>query len=315
MDKPLVTIRCITYNHEPYIRQCLEGFVMQKTNFRFEAIVHDDASTDGTVAIIREYAEKYPNIIKPIYETENQYSKRNGSLTKIMNEHTHGKYVAMCEGDDYWIDPLKLQKQVDYLEAHQNCRYVFTARYVNNEVHGTKVEQRYKKRVYKTYDILLGFNPGIQNVMFYTADTEEYLKYKGINGDRLFPYIASLKGEIHYINDITSVYRVTGKGVSTSIEKNKWFEHASKDFYMFHYYLKFPSKKAYLKGLTKYIVPFVKKKGYTHILNQLYLSYIIIKKNNPNFNILDMYMLIIYIIKNKISKILWGSDIISKKIQ
>ena len=114
----IVTIRCLVYNHEPFLRQCLDGFVMQQTNFRFEAIVHDDASTDGSAAIIREYAAKYPDIIKPIYETENQYSKRDGSLRRIMNAHTHGKYVAMCEGDDYWTDPLKLQKQVDFLESH-----------------------------------------------------------------------------------------------------------------------------------------------------------------------------------------------------
>ena len=87
---PLVTIRCATYNHEPYIRQCLDGFVIQKTDFSFEVIVHDDASTDGTAKIIREYAEKYPDIIKPIFETENQYSKRDGSVGRIMDEHTHG---------------------------------------------------------------------------------------------------------------------------------------------------------------------------------------------------------------------------------
>lgn len=115
----MVSIMCITYNHEPYIRQCLEGFVMQKTNFRFEAIVHDDASTDGTAAIIREYAEKYPDIIKPIYETENQYSKHDGSLRRIMDEACKGKYIALCEGDDYWTDPQKLQIQVDFMENHQ----------------------------------------------------------------------------------------------------------------------------------------------------------------------------------------------------
>ena len=109
----MVTIRCTVFNHEHYLRECLDGFVMQKTNFRFEAIVHDDASTDGSAAIIKEYAEKYPDIIKPIYETENQYSKHDGTLGRIMREHTHGKYVAFCEGDDYWTDPLKLQKQVD----------------------------------------------------------------------------------------------------------------------------------------------------------------------------------------------------------
>lgn len=130
----MVTIRCLAYNHEPYIRQCLEGFVMQKTNFRFEAIVHDDASTDGTAAIIREYAEKYPDIIKPIFETENQYSKRDGSLRRIMDAHTHGKYVATCEGDDYWIDPLKLQKQVDFLEKHPECVYSCHRYYIYNEL-------------------------------------------------------------------------------------------------------------------------------------------------------------------------------------
>ena len=119
----MVTIECITYNHESYIRQCLDGFVMQKTDFRFEAIVHDDASTDGTAAIIRDYAEKYPDIIKPICETENQYSKGGFALIgKIMREkYEYGKYVAECEGDDYWTDPLKLQKQVGYMESHAEC--------------------------------------------------------------------------------------------------------------------------------------------------------------------------------------------------
>lgn len=121
----MVTIRCTVFNHERYLRECLEGFVMQKTNFRFEAIVHDDASTDGSAAIIKEYAEKYPEIIKPIYETENQYSKHDGSLGRIMREHTHGKYVAFCEGDDYWTDPLKLQKQVDALENNPECKICF----------------------------------------------------------------------------------------------------------------------------------------------------------------------------------------------
>ena len=121
MPTPLVAIRCITYNHEPYIRDALNGFVMQKTNFPFVAIVHDDASTDGTAEIIREYAAKYPNIIKPIFETENQYSKHDGSISRIMaeaQERSGAKYIAMCEGDDYWTDPNKLQKQVDFLESH-----------------------------------------------------------------------------------------------------------------------------------------------------------------------------------------------------
>lgn len=128
MSNMVVAIDCMTYNHELYIRDCLEGFVMQKTNFKFVAIVHDDASTDGTATIIKEYAEKYPDIIKPILETENQYSKKDGSIQRIMSDAinaTGSKYVAMCEGDDYWIDPYKLQKQVDFMEANPDCSVTF----------------------------------------------------------------------------------------------------------------------------------------------------------------------------------------------
>ncbi len=124
-ELPLVTVRCITCNHVYFIKQCLDGIVMQQTNFRFEALIHDDASTDGTADIIREYANKYPDIIIPIIQVENQYSKRNGVITKVLNENTRGKYTALCEGDDFWTDPLKLQKQVDFLESHPEYSICF----------------------------------------------------------------------------------------------------------------------------------------------------------------------------------------------
>ena len=126
-DKPLVAIHCLVYNHEPYLRDCFEGFVMQQTNFPFIALVHDDASTDGSAAIIHEYEKKYPHIFKAIYEIENQYSKHDGSLDKIMHIATDAvgaKYVAMCEGDDYWIDSHKLQRQVDLLESNKTLMAV-----------------------------------------------------------------------------------------------------------------------------------------------------------------------------------------------
>ena len=113
-----VSVVCNAYNQETYIRDALEGFVMQKTNFKFEVLVHDDASTDKTADIIREYEAKYPDLIKPIYQTENQYSKGTGEVTKLQYERIKGKYIAICEGDDYWTDPMKLQKQYDALEAH-----------------------------------------------------------------------------------------------------------------------------------------------------------------------------------------------------
>ena len=117
-DTKLVSIKCMAYNHERYITDALDSFLMQKTDFPFEVVIHDDASTDDTANIIVEYQKRYPNIVKPIYEKENQYSKGNGIINRIMDSQIRGKYVAMCEGDDYWIDEYKLQKQFNAMEKH-----------------------------------------------------------------------------------------------------------------------------------------------------------------------------------------------------
>ena len=116
---PLVSILCLAYNHEAYIRQTLESFVMQQTDFPFEVIVHDDASTDGTAAVIREFEARYPDIIRPVYQTENQYSKPDTPIMKtFVYPKARGRYFAICDGDDQFTDPLKLQRQTDFLEAH-----------------------------------------------------------------------------------------------------------------------------------------------------------------------------------------------------
>jgi len=121
--EPLLSIVCLAYNHAAFIRETLEGFLRQETDFPFEVIVHDDASTDTTAAIISEYAARFPSVIKPIYQHENQYRKGVPFSTRLFAQ-ARGKYIAYCEGDDYWIDPRKLQIQVDFLEHHRD--YVMT---------------------------------------------------------------------------------------------------------------------------------------------------------------------------------------------
>ncbi len=116
-DKIMVSISCLVYNHEKYIRQCLDGMLMQKTDFKYEILIHDDASTDGSADIIREYENKYPDIVKPIYQRENQFSKGVSVTWKYQYPRAKGKYIALCEGDDFWTDPNKLQKQFDLLEG------------------------------------------------------------------------------------------------------------------------------------------------------------------------------------------------------
>lgn len=223
---PLVTIQCLIYNHEPYIRQCLEGFVMQKTNFRFEAVVHDDASTDGTANIIREYAEKYPDIIKPIYETENQYSKHDGSLSRIMDEHTHGKYIAFCEGDDYWTDPLKLQKQVDFLESHPEYSMCFhrAANLLYIPVVGMPHNFNIEDRDYTAEEITVEWTVPTCSIVARRECLDYPIKHreKLVCGDIPFILSCTAMGKIRGGNDFMSVYRVHSTGVvnNPNVKKN-----------------------------------------------------------------------------------------------
>ena len=213
----VVSIRCLTYNHAPYIRQCLDGFVKQKTNFRFEAIVHDDASTDGTQDIIREYAEKYPDIIKPIYETENQYSKRDGSLRRVIDSAMSptSKYIAICEGDDYWTDPQKLQKQVDFLEGHSD--YTMTCHRVKcfSESDQKFIREDYcyeKSQDIRVKDIIYrtGLFIPTCSIIYRKEVKDNYPDYctKCLVGDYPLQIMCAMKGKTYYFNDLMGVYRV-----------------------------------------------------------------------------------------------------------
>ena len=211
----IVSIKCLVYNHEPYLRQCLDGFIMQKTNFKFEAIVHDDASKDGSAAIIKEYADKYPDIIKPIFETENQYSKHDGSLRKIMDAHIRGKYIAYCEGDDYWIDPNKLQKQVDFLETHPEYTMCFhnAIEYYENSDQHEKLFSNIKNRSYSGGEIYNKWIvPTASTVFAYKVIKskiyEKVSSMPGIKyGDTPLFLCAAEEGLIYGMKDIMSVYR------------------------------------------------------------------------------------------------------------
>lgn len=220
----MVSIRCLTYNHEKYIRDTLEGFVMQQTNFRFEAIVHDDASTDGTAAIIREYAEKYPEIIKPIYEKENLYSKHDGSLRRVMNAACRGKYVAFCEGDDFWTDPLKLQKQVDFLESHPDysmCSHRCDI-YLQNK--GVLKEDGFNKDCTYELETLISGHWLFQTLsVMYRQQLLSYNEVKEfkICWDAVKFWILLKKGPGYYISNRMGVYRIHGNGVWSGIDADK----------------------------------------------------------------------------------------------
>lgn len=229
--KPLVAIHCLVYNHEPYLRDCFEGFVMQQTNFPFVAIVHDDASTDGSAVIIREYEEKYPHIFKPIYEVENQYTK--GTLATIMDaaiDATGAKYIAMCEGDDYWTDPLKLQKQLDFLEANPiygTCCHRFSELPIDciglREDHfGDVIENDCNGlQLNKNNYLEVGKLPQILTTM-YRHHVLKKSKFGQINVrskyDQSMFYALVQVAPIWIMNDNMGVYRRHSGGIATSIQ-------------------------------------------------------------------------------------------------
>ena len=131
--QPLVSICCTAYNHEKYIAQALDSFLSQKCDFPFEILVHDDVSTDRTADIIREYAAKYPGVIKPLFQTENQYSKGVPINETFNFPRAQGKYIALCECDDFWCDDTKLARQIAHMESDPECTFSFTNGYVHDE--------------------------------------------------------------------------------------------------------------------------------------------------------------------------------------
>jgi glycosyltransferase involved in cell wall biosynthesis len=224
----VLSICCLTYNHEPYIKQCLDGFLKQKTNFKFEVLIHDDASTDKTVDVIRDYERVYPNIIKPIYQSENQYSKGVKPTFEFNFPRAKGKYIALCEGDDYWTDPLKLQKQVDVLEENEDCvachhwhEYLFDRE--NEEAFlqpAPTVGEGYLPQ--KTASVREIFDNRLRvktrTVLYRNIINKDFLPawYNSVAfGDVPLSMLMGRFGKFYFIDEVMAVYRITDKGIST----------------------------------------------------------------------------------------------------
>lgn len=221
-DELFVCIQCMTYNHKPYIRQALEGFVMQKTTFPYVAVVVDDFSNDGTADIVWEFAEKFPDIIKGICLTENYFSQ--GKLKRPLMEPwiSQARYIALCEGDDCWTDPYKLQKQVDYLETHDDCvlcchnawQDFGTSRrfFVNGDVreHDISLKELLHKWRIPTASVVFR-NSALEKVPF----NKRYL-----NGDYSLEIRLKSQGELHYLPDVMSVYNMHSDSLSAGMGRN-----------------------------------------------------------------------------------------------
>lgn len=215
MDEIMVSIVCITYNHEKYIRDAIEGFLNQKVNFRYEILIHDDVSSDSTAEIIKKYEKQYPGIICGLYETNNQYSKIGVLLLKDIYKKCRGKYIAICEGDDYWIDCNKLQLQVDYMENHEDCTLLMHDGIKIDCKEGTvKAMCPYdSEQDLSAKDLILQRQIPTASFMCRRCirNIDDFF-YKSGMGDYPAQLYCLTKGRVHYFNRIMSAYRHMHEG-------------------------------------------------------------------------------------------------------
>lgn len=237
-DEIMVSIVCNAYNHEKYITQALNSFLMQKTNFPFEVLIHDDASTDGTADIIRDYVAKFPEIIKPIYQTQNQYSQKISVTRTYQYSRAQGKYIALCEGDDYWTDPCKLQKQVDAMEAHPEvdiCAH--RTAYIREGKVTALVPKQKSSTIFPPEQVIAGGGAFVatSSLMFrrnMLNGENDYTQFWGL--DYILQISGSLRGGMLYLKDCMSVYRQMSEGswtarTKSNIEKRKAHSARIKD--------------------------------------------------------------------------------------
>lgn len=228
---PMVSVRCMVYNHVKYIEKALDGFLKQETTFPFEVIIHDDCSTDGSTQLIKIYEERYPNIIRAFYEEENQFSKVNGArrVVKMLQNAYRGKYIAFCDGDDYWNAYDKLQKQFEALESNPTISVCVCRTHIEYEdgensdreefipPHSFDVNSSRIINSDELAELIFGdvAYPFHTSGFFYKKEFEIYGGLEALGkfteGDEIKLRQAIIFGGVYFINEVMSCYRWLAK--------------------------------------------------------------------------------------------------------
>jgi glycosyltransferase involved in cell wall biosynthesis len=260
---PVLSICCAAYNHEAFIRECLDGFLMQETTFPVEILIHDDASTDKTAEVIREYEARHPQVVFAVYEKENQYSKGTGDLFSL--RRARGQYIAVCEGDDFWTDPMKLQMQVDFLD--RNPDYVVCyhdAKIVDrsgNVVAGSKLPTDCR-RDFSSEELMKGawilnLSRVFRRVPVLTEKEAPVRKRIALNGDMLFTARLGKHGKGKYLGDIRpAAYRLHSGSVWSSLDKDSQnVENFTSFVHIYLYHLNYTGRDFAVKFLFESVYP------------------------------------------------------------
>lgn len=265
--EPVVSICCITYNHEAYIQDALTGFLSQRTDFPFEILIHDDASTDKTADVIRKYEQEYPKLIKPIYQKKNQYSQGKMINFEFNLPRVKSEFIALCEGDDYWTDEVKLQKQFEVLREHKDLDLCFhLARKQNYETGKESDLGQYRKDSghVKTGDIIIKSRGQIPtgSTFIRSSALVPLLKFFSIHseltvGDIYFHMFSAFRGGAYFLNENMSVYRHGHYGSWNHVNNQKWktlVEHKKKvidSLYVLDEFTDGRYRKFFLKAIEK----------------------------------------------------------------
>ncbi len=228
IDIPVVSVCCATYNQENYIAEAIDNFLIQETDFPFEILIRDDCSTDKTASIVKKYTDKYQHLIKPIFEKENTYSK-GVKPTLVLFKRAQGKYIALCEGDDYWTDPMKLQKQVGLMQENPECHLSFhpADELVNSKLTGKVYgNQGIDNKIFSDIEMIRSigavFCPTASMIFHRTVMDPTPIFYSTAPvGDDFMQYLGSLNGGALFIAETMSIYRTGHAGSWNEISKQK----------------------------------------------------------------------------------------------
>lgn len=273
---PLVSVTVATYQHVNYIKQCLEGILMQKTNFPYEIIVGEDGSVDGTQDICKEYAEKYPDKIRLYIRDRklSQFVAENGEVTRfngIWNRMSaRGKYIAWCEGDDYWIDPLKLQKQVDFMEGHPDYGLVYGGAKVFYQSRNEYGKNLIGSSCLDVDDLLIANRVVTLTTCFhrtlylhYVNEIMPLLDRSKMGDYPLWLYIA-FHSKLHFFSEPLGVYRVLDESVSHNRNAREEAEFVLSSYSIKKMFVEKYGKKYLLKRIRRFVVETIEKKYLSH---------------------------------------------------
>ncbi|RLD74135.1 MAG: hypothetical protein DRI87_01970 [Bacteroidetes bacterium] len=287
---PMVSVYMITYNHEPYIAQALESVLEQQTDFDFEIVIGDDCSTDGTTGIIAEYQKKHPQKIHLLTSDTNLGAKENSVRTL---KACRGKYIATLEGDDYWTDPMKLQKQIDFLERNPEFSACFGGYFVVdafnngekiNNIHPRQRSDKVLKNILGGYTIhprTLIFRNHESLVRSFVNDFAECY-----NGDTAISFLIATYGRIKYMDQLFAAYRMHQGGVYSTKSVEYHYNNLINTYTTIFKHLHSKSDK---KVLSRTIANFHRRLAIISFKEKQYIKSIRNLKNTFKYNMITFF--------------------------